>query len=298
MSRKSQRIIRMHNNHASFINIQCGQSLVEILITLVSSVLVLGLLISCYLCLTRHLIKQSSLNIIQQNAQSALKLLEREVHLAGFIGCARLADKFPIVTHTKFNLSSNDKLTSYLLADGQNGITLKYLEPGYSYLLNNMDNSYEIIIKKHSQLRPKDNLLISNCKRADIIEIDRIIKISPLVQKIITNKSLSYLYEKNSAIGLLQINSYTVENTKRKNRKGKSIYALYKKTIKGQQQELIEGVDSLFFRYTTNTEGKILELESNQVADWSKVVGVSLCMKLSSGPEQQPWCSYAALQQM
>lgn len=89
-----------------------------------------------------------------------------------------------------------------------------------------------------------------------------------------------YYKKKNQFIQM----HYFVSDTHRKNSKGRPIYALYRKPLGGEREELIAGVSSMTVQYgvaTKNYRNVSHYVSANTVHDWKQIKSVSINLLLN-----------------
>src|SRR5579872_6732477 len=93
-----------------FVKKQYGTTLIELLLSLMLSILLLGLLSVIYLATDRQNTALVTLNILHEHAHFALQQLKTEIEMAGFIGCPRFHSQFPFNNSTEYFLQANSIL--------------------------------------------------------------------------------------------------------------------------------------------------------------------------------------------
>jgi Tfp pilus assembly protein PilV len=79
-----------------------------------------------------------------------------------------------------------------------------------------------------------------------------------------------------------EINSYFIAKTKRKNKLGQPIYALYQYDNKHIKTELVEGVNDMNIQYTVVDHNQLKHVSENEINNSSNVIGISIMLSLSS----------------
>src|SRR5438128_340840 len=89
-----------------------GFSLIEFLLALTLSLFILSIVSTIYLLSQRHLMSQIALSKIQENIHLLSEIFHTEIHQAGYIGCPKLTENFPIKTISPYDLTVQNKLVT------------------------------------------------------------------------------------------------------------------------------------------------------------------------------------------
>lgn len=259
-----------------------GLTLLELMLALAISFLIFDALLTIYLSAQKNQSMQAALNSIQENAEIAAQFLRQDIQQAGYRGCARLREGFPVA----------DTLTvTNRIFGTNNSVTVRHASAQSGILLENMsDNS---IINTASAFKAGEVVLISNCSNAEIFKIKKVSGVNN--QKIFSETPLTQRYDKNSEISNFEINTYFIAATDRKTIDGKTVMALYRQNINNRKTELVEGIDNMQITYDIDQSGEVLTVQADQVSDWSKVLGVRIAMHVSALNLSKTWFIYAAL---
>lgn len=226
-----------------------GFTLVEMILGLSLALLVTSIIISIYLAAEKNFRLQTVLSNIQENARTAMSFLDSDLSMAGYMGCAKLTDDFPITSTTPFSLKNNNKI----LIEGNtrtNSITVIHANVDHADLTRDMITNSVLYTSLEPVFKQDDILIISNCKSADIFQVKNIINLQN-EQKIIPQQELSTLYDKNSEVSKLQINKYYIADTLRG--PNAHLYALYMTDmINRHTLELVENIDAMKIAKTEN----------------------------------------------
>lgn len=227
----------MLNNRCSSIKNLWGLSLIELMLALTVSSFLFLIMTTVFLC-TEHMFKiQEELSNLQENKRIAVKLLTSDLHLAGYIGCAKLSADFPLKKFRTYDLKPQNKISITA-----NTVEVQHASIPHANVLQSTKGSTEIISTNDSRFSTGDILLISDCKAAEIFQIKSIIKKSHY-QIIIPTVELTNTYDKQAEIALFEKNYYFIAKTTRKSPQGKPIYALYYRDIHNRKTELIENIN-------------------------------------------------------
>lgn len=250
------------------------------MLSILISTIIFGSLTVIYLTAQKNLITQDALITIQENSRIAMQILSLALRTAGYIGCARLTNDFPLISEIRFN--ENNKISPYYhdqIKPGTDGITVMRANPINAELVNNMSDYSHLVITGESQFDAKDMLLISDCESAEVFSVADVSGIDSNLQSVIAEKSLNKLYAAHAEIGYFEKNSYFVAKTERLDKSGSPIYALYVRDIYANKTELVEGVSTMKILYGVLENEYLVEKTVNQINDWSKVIGVSVMLE-------------------
>lgn len=254
------------------------------------SLLLLSFLMGIYLATQKSYRLQEDLNAVQENARTAIEILDTDIKQAGYLGCPRLAPDFPIISNLPFTLSTQNKLSGKKL----DLITTRHAGLEHATLIESMQDDLIFFTTNKPRYSPGDILIISDCKSAEIFQAENIF-MKKGIQEIISTQPLHKQYEKNSEVSRFEMNSYYVGKTNRRRVDGIAIFALYREDSRQYRSEVVEGVDKMQIHYTINQQGTIADITADEVSDWSKVVGVAVDLEVSAGSLHKTWHSYISL---
>lgn len=247
-----------------------GIFLIELLIALAISLLIFSLLFSIFITNQKSYSLYEVLNKMQITAQSTLDILQDQIHAAGYMGCAKLTPEFKIIGYESYTLTSQNKLIG-----DDHIINLSHAAAQNALLLEAMSSDNEMKTDTNTRYHVGDVLLISNCLQAEIFKVKKIIN-EKLQQKIITQSPLHYRYAPYAEIAKLERNEYFVAKTTRKHADGSTVYALFKRDIFQEKNEIIEDVSGMSILYLQIKDGKINALPAREIIDWSQVIGADI----------------------
>lgn len=266
-----------------------GVFIIELMISVVIGLILLGMLMGIYIAIQRHERLQHAMNKMQNNAKSVFSLFRYELHHAGQIGCPRLSADFPVRQYPGYSITANNKLYG----------TDKMLEIRHAAFPNvvleeNMQEKTILYASRNIMYGSGDILIISDCQHAEIFQVSNVF-VAHGMQKIISIRPLHNLYQQNAEIGRLQVNQYYVEKSNRKNKDGTYVYSLFLHDINNIRTELVEGIHELHFRYVINELDSAIEVAASNVTDWSKVSGVAIEFTVQEPPFNKTWHLFASL---
>jgi hypothetical protein len=247
-----------------------GAILIELMLTIALSLVLLVTLIQLYLTSMRSLHMQVALHNMRHHASSAIGALRFSIHQSGYIGCARLTSDFPIKSVEGFTLTPENKLHSEHLGE----LTVRYADPVHETLIEGMHNRYFIKVTRDHVFQEGDFLIISNCQKAEIFRVKKVY-LTRHSQLILPMHLLQDRYEKNSEVARLVVNKFFVNST-----------------LHEDDDEIANDIHDLQFSFTISEQGMFTDLPPEKIEDWSKVVGVSVRLTVSSPPYQKVWYAY------
>ena len=270
-----------------------GITFIELLFAMALTILICSSVATIYLASVKNHLTTASLQNIQQNARVAFQLLNSALRLAGYIGCAKLTDNFPIFYSESYKITSENKIQSYEgneLKTGTNAFTIRYSSSLNNTLITTMNKLDTLQISNYLKVSIGDVLLISDCKTADIFVVLNISIQKDGTQLLTADRNLSKRYEKNAEISLFNIDTFYIGKTDRKDKNGFPIWALYKKDQFAHKTELVEGITDMQIRYTNG----------NSIENGDSVIGVSVQLNfvsLNDIPLQKINYDYIALRE-
>lgn len=267
-----------------------GWMLIELLIMLAIGLLIISILFAIYLSSMHSYRLQNALNQLQENAQTASHILTTEIHRAGYIGCARLTEDFPLIFYPPFTLTPQNKITS----SPHNEMMVRHMSLPAAVLMEPLRNASSLQVSNHVHFTSGEILMISDCKKAEVFAVKEV-EVVRGMQVIYPVRPLQYHYEKQAEVSQLSINTYFIANTKRTYLDGTPLYALFVRDNNQRKFELVEGIQQMTIRYTVKQDGNLIELPAEQIAKGSTLVGVAIDLNLISPPVNKIWHLYAAV---
>jgi len=255
---------------------------------MVLSILLIIFLLEIYQMSQRNFKFQHKLNMMQDNAIIALDILRTDIKKAGYIGCARLTDDFPVYASATFLITPQNKLS------GTDTAIIVRHAAFAGVQLKEMVDASTLYVTNEEHLSSGNTLILSDCAHIEIFQAEKIFANKDR-QKIITSHALHTYFSPLSEVDELIENRYFVAKTNRVNRVGLPIFALYVENNKHQKLELVDGIDDLQFFYSVNLSGKITDFPAKEINDWSKVVGVSIRLKTKNYSKYNDWYAYVSL---
>jgi type IV pilus assembly protein PilW len=262
-----------------------GNTLIELMLSIMLSMLVVGLVITVYLATEKIHLTQTALMTIQENSRAAIHILNSDIRMAGYIGCVKLKNGFFIDNNTPFVLTDKNKIQNYSgpeIKAGSNAITLRHMAASHATLLQTMQDYSVLYVTAVPHFSNGDILLIADCKRAEIFLVKKVVILGNHTQKIISARPLSTLFKEYSEVGRFEVNTYFIGKTPYQTTKGLPIYALYRKDIHSYKTELVQGVNDMKIHYGIIDNGRLVEHPANEISDSPIVLSVSIKLTFNS----------------
>ena len=268
-----------------------GFSLVELLVASVLGVIILTVIIGYYLSSKRNTLLSDADAALQENARAAVSILEEGIRTAGFMGCAKLNDNFPLHNTTNIKFTADNVMGGYHAVTGgwrpvlPEDLKAK-VKPGTDVLVIQkadqlVDLTEDMIDLRHmtaaANLKVGDVVLISDCQQADLLTVAQIRQQGDK-QIISSEKSLSHRYSKYATLSPFVSETYYIADSQRKNNLGQAIYSLY---AKHNGQELVPGVENMQITYGvySKSQGKISSYQTaDGVRNWQNIHSVHIVL--------------------
>lgn len=291
---------------------QLGISLVEIMVSMVISLFLLGGIIQVYMSNKTSYSFSNAISRIQENGRYTLDTMARDLRMAGFFGCAIFDpdDTASIVNNLNpagpgYDAALYDIIGQGLLEgtdnDGLNGsdsITLRGAKPGQYNIFPpyGPSASASIFVNNNDALKSGDIVMISNCRGADIFEITNTTKGTGAAKDSVTHNTgsgspgnynpdtckaghcLSQVYGNDSSMFQLQTVTYTIKA-------GESGEPALWRSENGTDLELIEGIEQMQVLYGVDTDDDDFPnryLVSTAVINMLDVISVRLMLLVRS----------------
>lgn len=237
-------------NHANrVIGKITGFTLLELLLSISLSLFILCIVTEIFLSMQKNFRLQLALSHIQEHKRLTMELLHADLSMAGYIGCPKLTENFPIKNFHQFELTPHNKILM-----SQNRITVRHAGLKHTELLKNMVGFSTFMTDREVRFAAGNILIISDCTSAEIFQVKKILQAKGL-QKITTTEPLHNRFLSGAEVSKLEINTYFTDKTERKSETGLPIFALYLMNINHKKIELIEGVEDMKVNFNPNHNG-------------------------------------------
>lgn len=294
-----------------------GFSLVELMVAMVISLILLGGVIQIYLGSRQSYRVQDSQARLQENGRFAMYYLTKDIRMAGYMGCNRLADITPnVVANSPVPSFSPDTVllggdpgtwpTSYSAngptiaqpanwVPGTSTIMVRYASPASLTLVGNMSttNANIQINANPNGYQANDVLFVTDCSSADIFRATNVSQGANGTVTIAhsnamnTANFLSKAYQTDAQVMSFDYALYYIGTTATP-----GVNALYRQDMT-QTQELVDGVQDmrLLFGLDTTGDGAANEYDSATKIDalgaagWPSVVSVRVRLLLATAKD-------------
>jgi type IV pilus assembly protein PilW len=264
-----------------------GITLIELMLALSLSIFLISLIFEIYLIAENSRLTQSALISLQENEQILSQLLLRHIRMAGYAGCGKLSDDFPFYNHLTEKVSLRNKIKLYQ----KSGITLWHASHENGILIKPMRGYATFYASANPAFAVGDDLIISDCKTADLFSVKQISISNSGIQKIVTTTPLNKLYSVNAEIREFKWESFFVADTERLDLQKQPVYALFMREKNGRKTELVEGVASMLIELD-QIENGVLEAKSiDAISDATSVVGIAFAFNIL----HKSWHTYVSL---
>jgi len=296
------------------INKQAGLSLVEILVALVISLFLLGGIVQVYLGNKVAYRFSDASARVQENGRFAMDAMAADIRMGGFLGCyslqddddndGDLSDDNPAL-HNQLNfvagaaydfidqpaVTATNTAGNWTIADS---LTIRGAQTGQATLtadLNSLSNP--VVVSGNNSFQVNDIVLATNCFSANIFQITSISTDKTTLGHTASagapgNSSASFEtsvpvseYKANSAaLYRLQEVTYSIGVSG----SGSGEPALFR-TLNGNNQELIEGIENMQIMFGVDTDGDGSAnrfQESDAVANLQQVTAIRLWLVVRS----------------
>ncbi|MFT5220519.1 MAG: type IV pilus assembly protein PilW [Gammaproteobacteria bacterium] len=293
---------------------QLGISLVEILVSLVISLFLVGGIFQVYLGNKTSYNFTSAISRIQENGRYAMDTMSQDLRMAGFFGCALFDPTDPSNIVNNLNPAGagyDPDLHDFLLEgaisgtenDGLNGsdsVTLRGSKPNQVNVLPpyNVSSSANLHVTPNNHVVQGDIVMVSNCRGADIFQITNISNnlaaaTNPAVHNTGNTTSpgnynpdsckggagahcLSQTYGAESSLFELQSVTYSIAA-------GASGEPALWRSENGVNAELVEGIEQLQILYGIDTDdddfpNQYVTITSAAVPDMLEVISLRIML--------------------
>lgn len=244
-----------------------GMTLIELMCSLLLSMLIIMCLIDIYIATEKNHLAQSALMNVQQNARMAMQILTHEIRRAGYVGCSK-------IMMMKYKI---EKYSSPDVKPGSDAITI-YNVTTDSGTVTSMSDLKTLEVMDGPSFHVGENLFVSDCVSAEVFSIKKVIKSGNNSQRIMTMKNLSKKYSQFAEVGRVENNSYYIGQTTRVDEDGKPIFVLYKLDSNDRKLELVEGINDMQIDFTILSDGS---LSQSKTANGPELLGVAVELTLS-----------------
>lgn len=287
------------------INKQSGISLVEILVSLVISLFLLGGIVQVYSGNKATFKFTGALAELQENGRFALETMSQDLRLAGVWGCVAFDPANTINIHSELTNMGNYDPDLHDFAgqtpiegdnnnglNGSDSLTIRGGKPGQSNVTGPFAalGTAEVTVAGNSRVGGNDFVLIARCGENDL-KIDEdadIMRVTASTYDANTNTTRlslagnkSQQYQNDSTVIEMQTVTYSIQNSTL----GTNEPTLVRKEFDQPDEELIEGVEDMQIAFGVDNTGDGFAnryFEANDVVDFNTVVSVRIMLLLHS----------------
>jgi type IV pilus assembly protein PilW len=285
-----------------------GFSLIELLSSLAIGLICILVVVEVFVDYKKTHSIENAVAEIQENGRFAAHILYNSVEQAGFIGCAKLTEIFPVDDDGVMPINKLTFADSFLASQGENNqwypvlpeifklkpkantdvIIVHNMDVISANLLNPLMNDDEFFVSLEPKFKKGNDVIISDCKHAVLLHLQSVYRsVAKKYQRIIVADKINQSFVVGAAeVGRIKTRAFFIGQTSRKNRAGKKIYALYQVGETGRKAELIPNVvDMKVLCYELSKSGVVLEKMPKQIIDWSKITAIKVHLLLASQDE-------------
>lgn len=262
-----------------------GFTLIELLISMMLGSVVMGTALYTMQSTIRVSSEAMTISRVESTGRLAIKHLKKHIEMTGFMGCAdpsktEINDKGGMISNLPpgYVKGFNNYSGSVKAVSKTDAIRVFSATSAQDELTSDMGTLKGNIVtaQNSSSLETGDGAIISNCERADVFAVA---SIGPVKAK----NDLSHRYKSGKA-NLMKLIDYTyfVGDTGRKDSRGNSVFALFRKDHSNTEEEIITGVENLQILYgTKDSSGNILFQDASNTLDYDDVQLVRVSMIIS-----------------
>lgn len=216
--------------------------------------------------------------------------MKNEIRQAGNIGCARLEKDFTVIPYDNYMMTAENKLQGE-----EHAVTIRYATTPLAVVIQETQDATSIRVDQNAKFKLGEILLISDCTKAEVFQVEKIITTAD--SKVIKPRSpLRQKYLPFAEVAKLSMNTFYIGKTNRRETTGLPIYSLFIKDIANRRYELVEGISDMQIKYTILTkQGLQDQIRSENVLDWSQVVGISIKLSVENNGYTKPWYTFIKL---
>lgn len=212
-----------------------GFSLIELMLSITLSSVLLTCLMTLFLTAIKNIELESTFARMENNALVIQNIFNQNIEAAGYIGCAKYNNDFPLANHTEIIFNPISKTPDSL--------TTRYGNFTGASLIKPMASDSILYVKNIFPIHEGDTFLISDCKRADIFQVESITKNDDMI-KIKSSSPLSNHYDTDATLRELVVKQFYIDATHS---------SLYEKTLK-KRSELVENVTNLKVQFNKHQD--------------------------------------------
>ena len=250
-----------------------GFSLLELLCAMSIGLIIILLLGEIFVNFKKTYAIESALSSMQENARFAAYIMRYAIEQAGFIGSAKITNKFPIIdygvrtinqiTNKNYFMLTVPKVFNINPKNGADVVVAKSMAAITANLTQDLNNSNKIYVTLNPKFNSNDDIIIADCSHAVLVHLRSAYSYPNKNQQILTaTRIINDKFNQNAEVGKIQTNAFYIPKNKD---------ALYIIDANGKRSELIPNIIGLKI---TSYPTKIL--------DWSKIKVLKIKLLLVS----------------
>ena len=288
---------------------QQGFSIIELMIAMTLSLVLIAMILSVFLSNARNQAMRDAVGSIQENTRFATHFFSRDLQGLGFWGCLEGGESEVTVLSKSGPIADqlNNKKSSLLATDGAvagaantamyapDTLSILSISKSGLALTNNMSSTSADIETTTSSLKKDDEILIGDCKRADLIKVSKVTA-TKIEHKSSANNSddLSYAYNSDASIYSIDRILYSIKAG------ANGDLALFRKRNNEPEAELLNNVENMQILYgLSDTDGTFLGYtpasaispipdpipDPKTAPDFSDVISIRISLLMTSAVE-------------
>ncbi len=290
---------------------QKGFTLIEIMVAVVVSLILLSGVVQIFMSTKQTYKFGEAVSRMQESGRFAINMLTRDIRMAGYQGCADLssipaniiANNPPVTsfgteaiggweytgTWAPTTPAQPAAITS-LVKSNTDVITIKRASATSMQLTGNLlvENANIQLASNPIGVVANDVLFISDCTNADIFRATNVsnggtVTIAHSNSANTTNK-LSKAYGADARVYAFTDSIYFIGISGRTNRRGQTVYALFRRNVSGTIDELVEGVENMQILYGERADNGNIRYVSadNATLNMTQVVSIRIALLVHS----------------
>lgn len=247
---------------------QAGLSLVELMIAITLGLIIIFAVLYVFAGNRASYLHQQSLSHVQESGRFALELLNRDIRMAGFIGCGSLRTVTPT---TNLTASPPDFSEQTAIAGTATQLTLRFGGPEVTRLVQAMPALTQMRTEDDLGFVSGNRLIITDCADAEIFELSADAAAAtppPPGWNLSATANLDRLYPNQSQVLPYQEVIYAFDASTN--------------TITRNGAVVIEGVTAFSFDYGTGPDRRVTAYTNTTTANPEQVLAVRVNMTIAS----------------
>ena len=260
---------------------QKGFSLIELLCAMAIGLIIITVVVEVFIDFKKTHSIEKALAEIQENGRFAAYIIRNSVEHAGLIGCAKFTNFFPIYNYGVGALNKINLANYFMVYKGKDNvwqpaipqifkirpkpdtdvIVVRGMAAMTTRLIQSVNNDVNLYVGLNPKFNKKDDVMIADCSHAVLAHLKSTYQsIAKKRQRLTATQTIKQEFAADAEVGEMQTRVFYINDTKRKNKKGEKIYALYQVDERGRKAELISNViDMKIFCYELR-QGNVVQV--------------------------------------